>query len=80
MERPRRGSKRQSREKEVAWRGGLGRDEVVRPVAQEASIEVMVAGGGCGRKKKKVAEERERLEREEREGHGRCSATGEELG
>jgi len=80
MERPRRGSKRQSREKEVAWRGGLGRDEVVRPVAQEASIEVMVAGGDCGRKKKKVAEERERLEGEEREGHGRCSATGEELG
>jgi hypothetical protein len=27
-----------------------------------------------------VAEERERLEGEEREGHGGCSATGEELG
>jgi len=31
-------------------------------------------------RKKKVADERERLEGEEREGHGRCSATGEELG
>jgi hypothetical protein len=40
----------------------------------------MVAGVGCGRKKKKVVEERERLEGEEREGHGCCSATGEELG
>ena len=67
MERPRRGSKRQSREKEVAWRGGLGRDEVVRPMAQEVSTEVMVAGVGCGRKKKKVTEERETLEGEERE-------------
>jgi hypothetical protein len=79
MQRPCRGSKRQSREKEVAWRGALGRDEVVRPVAKEASSEVMVAGVGCGRKRKKVAEERERLEGEEREGHGRCFATGEEL-
>ena len=78
--RPRRGSKRQNREKEVAWCGALGRDEVVRPVAKEASSEVMVAGVGCGRKRKKVAEERERLEGEEREGHRRCSATGEELG
>ena len=49
-------------------------------MAQESSTEVMVAGVGCGRKKKKVVEERERLEGEEREGHGRCSATGEELG
>jgi hypothetical protein len=80
MQRPRRGSKRQSREKEVVWRGGLGRDEVVRPVAQEVSTEVMVAEVGCGRKKKKVAEKRERLEGEEREGHGRCSTTSEELG
>ena len=39
-----------------------------------------MAGVDCGRKKKKVAEERERLEGEEREGYGRCSATGEELG
>jgi hypothetical protein len=53
MQRLRRGRKRQSRQKEVAWRGGLGRDEVVRPVAQEASTEVMVARVGCGRKKKK---------------------------
>ena len=49
-------------------------------MALEASTEVMVAGVGCGRKKKKVAEERERLEGEGREGHGGCSATGEELG
>jgi hypothetical protein len=27
---------------------------VVRPVAQEASAEVMVAGVSCGRKKKKL--------------------------
>jgi hypothetical protein len=67
MQRPRRESKRQSREKEVAWRGGLGRDEVVRPVAQEASAEVMMVRVVCGRKKKKVAQERERLEGEERE-------------
>ena len=80
MQRPRRGSKRQSREKEVAWLGGLRRDEVVQLVAQEASAEVMVAGVGCGRKKKKVVEERERLEGEEREGHGRCSTTSDELG
>ena len=33
-----------------------------------------------GGRRKKVAEERERLEGEEREGHGRCSSTGEELG
>jgi hypothetical protein len=80
MQRPRRGSKRQSREKEVAWRGGFRRDEVVRLVAQEASAEVMVAGVGCGRKKKKVVEERERLEGEEREGHDLYSTTSEELG
>jgi hypothetical protein len=49
-------------------------------VAQEVSAEVMVAEVGCGRKKKKVAEKRERLEGEEREGHGRCSTTSEELG
>jgi hypothetical protein len=67
MQQPRRGSNRESKEKEVAWRGGLGCDEVVRPMAQEASTEVMVVGVGCGRKKKKVTEERERLEREERE-------------
>jgi hypothetical protein len=79
MQRPRRGSKRQ-REKEVAWREGLEGDEVVRPVAQEVSAEVMVAGVGYGRKKKKVIKERERLEGEEREGHVRCSATSEELG
>jgi len=70
MQRPHQGSKRQSREKKVAWRGGLGRDEVVRPVAEV----------GVGGRKKKVADERERLEGEEREGHGHCSATGEELG
>jgi hypothetical protein len=46
-------------------------------VAQEVSAEVIVAGVGCGRKKKKVAEERKRLEGEEIEGHGRCFATGE---
>jgi hypothetical protein len=33
-----------------------------------------------GGRKKKVADEREMLEGEEREGHGRCSTTGEELG
>ena len=44
MQQPRRGRKRQSKEEEVAWRGGLGRDEVVRPVAREATAEVMVAG------------------------------------
>jgi len=59
----------------IVWHGGLGRDEVVRPVAQEASAEVMVAGVGCGRKKK----EEEKVA-EERKGHGGCSATGEELG
>jgi hypothetical protein len=54
MQQPRRGRKRQSKEEEVAWRGGLERDEVVRPVAQEATTEVMVAGVGHGRKKKKL--------------------------
>jgi hypothetical protein len=54
MQQPRRGRKRQSREEEVAWRWGLDRDKVVRSVAQGASAEVMVAGVGCGRKKKKL--------------------------
>jgi len=54
MQQPRQERKRQSWEEEVAWRGGLGRDEVVRPVDQGASAEVMVAGVGCGRKKKKL--------------------------
>jgi hypothetical protein len=40
----------------------------------------MVAEVGCGRKKKKVAGKRERLEGEKREGHGRCSTTSDELG
>jgi len=44
MQQPRRGRKSQSREGEVAWHGGLRRDEVVRPVAQEATAEVMVVG------------------------------------
>jgi hypothetical protein len=39
---------------EVVWRGGLRHDEVVWPVAQEASVEGMVAGVGCWRKKEKV--------------------------
>jgi hypothetical protein len=42
----------QRREEEVPWRGGLGRDEVVRPVAQEASAEMTVAEVDCGRKKR----------------------------
>jgi len=54
MQQPRRGRTRRSREEKVAWRGGLRRDEVVRPVAQEASAEVMVAGVGYGREKKKL--------------------------
>jgi len=54
LQQPRRERKRQSWEEEVAWRGGLGRDEVVRQVDQGASAEVMVAGVGCGRKKKKL--------------------------
>ena len=67
MQRLCRGRKRQSRQKEVAWRGGLGRDEVVRPVAQEASAEVMVARVGCGRKKKKSCRVREKGWKEKRE-------------
>jgi len=66
MQQPRRGRKRQSWEEEVAWRGGLGRDEVVRPVARGASVEVMVAGVGCGRKKKKL-QRREESWKEKRE-------------
>ena len=54
MQQPRRGRKRQSKEEEVAWRGGLGHDEVVRPVAREATTEVMVAGVGHGKKKKRL--------------------------
>jgi hypothetical protein len=34
------------KEEKVAWRGGLGRDEVVRPVARKASAKGMVAGFG----------------------------------
>jgi len=66
MQQPRRGRKRQSREEEVTSRGGLGRDEVVRPMAQGASAEVMVAGVGCGRKKKKL-QRREKGWKEKRE-------------
>jgi hypothetical protein len=66
MQQPRRGRKRQSWEEEVAWRGGLGRDEVVRPVARGASVEVMVAGVGCGRKKKRL-QRREESWKEKRE-------------
>jgi len=72
MQRPRRGSKRQSKEKEVAWRGGLGRDEVVWLVAQEASAEVMVAGVGYRRKKKKL-QRREKGWKEKRESCGSCA-------
>ena len=66
MQQPRRGRKRQSREEEVAWRWGLDRDKVVRPMAQGASAEVMVAGVGCGRKKKKL-QRREKGWKEKRE-------------
>jgi len=62
MQQPRRGRKRQSWEEEVAWRGGLGRDEVVRPVAQGASAEVIVAGG----RRKSCREERKAGRRRER--------------
>jgi len=56
---------------EVVWRGGLGRDEVFRPVAQEASDEGMVAGVGCWRKKKKVCKgERYAGKRRERDPQG----------
>jgi len=54
MQRPRRRRRRQHSEEKVAWLRGLGRVEDVGPVAQEASTEVMVAGVGCGRKKKKL--------------------------
>ena len=66
MQRPQRRRRRQRREEEVAWRGGLGRDEVIRPVAQGASAEVMVAGVGCGRKKKTL-QRREKSWKEKRE-------------
>ena len=66
MQQPRRGRTRRSREEKVAWRGGLRRDKVVRPVAQEASAEVMVAGVDCGRKKKKL-QRREKGWKEKRE-------------
>jgi hypothetical protein len=45
---------------------------VVRPVSQEASAEVMVAGVGCGRKKKKL-QRREKGWKEKREGRGSCA-------
>ena len=56
----------QSRKEKVAWRGGLERDEVVRPVAQEASAEVTVAGVGCEREKKRL-QRREKGWKEKRE-------------
>eukprot|EP00258_Populus_trichocarpa_P031979 XP_024447998.1 uncharacterized protein LOC112325536 [Populus trichocarpa] len=71
MQQPRRGRTRRSREEKVAWRGGLRRDKVVRPVAQEASAEVMVAGVGCGRKKKKL-QRREKGWKEKRESRDGC--------
>ena len=48
----------------MAW--GLGHDEMVWPMAQEASTEVMVAGVGCGRKKKRL-QRREKGWKEKRE-------------
>jgi len=66
MQQPRQRRKRQSREEEVAWRGGLGRDEVVRPVAPEASAEVTVAGVGYEREKKRL-QRREKGWKEKRE-------------
>jgi hypothetical protein len=54
MQQPRQRRKRQSREEEVVWRGGLGRDEVVRPVAPEASAEVTLARVGYEREKKRL--------------------------
>lgn len=53
-----RGRKRRRRRGEVAWRGGRGRDEEVRSVAQKALIKEMVVGNGCERKKQKPVEER----------------------
>jgi hypothetical protein len=53
-------------EEEVVWRGGIECDEVVRPVAQEATAEVMVVEVGYGRKKK-MLQRREKGWKEKKE-------------
>jgi hypothetical protein len=66
MQLPQRRRRSQRREEEVAWRRGLGRDELVRLVAQGALAEVMVAEVGC-RRKKKTLQQREKSWKEKRE-------------
>jgi len=68
MQQPWQERKRRRREEKVAWRVSLGRDEVVRSVAQEVLDEGMVAGFDWWRKKKKVCRgERNAGRRNERE-------------
>jgi hypothetical protein len=68
MQRPQR-RRRQRREEKVAWLRGLGRAEDVWTVAQETSTEVMVAGVGCEREKKRL-QRREKGWQEKRESRG----------
>jgi len=55
MQQPQRRRRRQHREEEVAWRGGLGCDEVVRLMAQGVSA---VGGRRKGCRRKESAEKR----------------------